>query len=173
MPGPIGPSPSSTPHNPFSSIYLIIRYNVHWDQPVPLKTNQWKSLPIKDFCLPSQRNPDWVALKWSPFIVLICSLQTPFLPLLLAEPGHLLSVLMLCCGLQFDKVVLEYLTFLRLIDFVGSVLPEDDWFNEVCQDTIERLSGKPKAVNGDRDLSSPTASVSAHSISSVRSHGSS
>ncbi|XP_048419868.1 exocyst complex component EXO84B-like isoform X2 [Pyrus x bretschneideri] len=55
----------------------------------------------------------------------------------------------------------------------NSVLPEDEWFNEVCQDAIERLSGKPKAVNGDRDLSSPTASVSAQSISSVRSHGSS
>ncbi|KAM1131516.1 exocyst complex component EXO84B-like [Malus sylvestris] len=55
----------------------------------------------------------------------------------------------------------------------NSVLPEDDWFNEVCQDAIERLSGKPKAVNGDRDLNSPTASVSAQSISSVRSHGSS
>ncbi|TQD79685.1 hypothetical protein C1H46_034759 [Malus baccata] len=55
----------------------------------------------------------------------------------------------------------------------NSVLPEDEWFNEVCQDAIERLSGKPKAVNGDRDLNSPTASVSAQSISSVRSHGSS
>ncbi|TQD70258.1 hypothetical protein C1H46_044208 [Malus baccata] len=55
----------------------------------------------------------------------------------------------------------------------NSVLPEDDWFNEVCQDAIERLSGKPKALNGDRDLNSPTASVSAQSISSVRSHGSS
>ncbi|XP_039050350.1 exocyst complex component EXO84B-like [Hibiscus syriacus] len=51
-----------------------------------------------------------------------------------------------------------------------SVLPDDDWFNDICQDAIERLSGKPKA---DRDLNSPTASVSAQSISSVRSHGSS
>ncbi|GLT59360.1 hypothetical protein SLA2020_321810 [Shorea laevis] len=51
-----------------------------------------------------------------------------------------------------------------------SVLPDDDWFNDICQDAIERLSGKPK---GDRDLNSPTASVSAQSISSVRSHGSS
>ncbi|PKI40769.1 exocyst complex component EXO84B [Punica granatum] len=54
-----------------------------------------------------------------------------------------------------------------------SVLPEDDWFYEVCQEAIERLSGKPKAINGERDLNSPTASVSAQSISSVRSHGSS
>lgn len=51
-----------------------------------------------------------------------------------------------------------------------SVLPDDDWFNDICHDAIERLSGKPKA---DRDLNSPTASVSAQSISSVRSHGSS
>ncbi|KAA3489448.1 exoc8 [Gossypium australe] len=49
------------------------------------------------------------------------------------------------------------------------VLPDDEWFNEICQDAIERLSGKSKA---DRDLNSPTASVSAQSISSVRSHGS-
>ncbi|KAK6916882.1 Exocyst component Exo84, C-terminal [Dillenia turbinata] len=54
-----------------------------------------------------------------------------------------------------------------------SVLPEDDWFNDICLDAIERLSGKPKAINGDRELNSPTASVSAQSISSVRSHGSS
>ncbi|KAA8541553.1 hypothetical protein F0562_022705 [Nyssa sinensis] len=55
----------------------------------------------------------------------------------------------------------------------NSVLPEDDWFTDICQEAIERLSGKPKAANGDRDLNSPTASVSAQSISSVRSHGSS
>ncbi|KAL7162847.1 hypothetical protein ACSBR2_043177 [Camellia fascicularis] len=55
----------------------------------------------------------------------------------------------------------------------NSILPEDDWFTDVSQDAIERLSGKPKVANGDRDLNSPTASVSAQSISSVRSHGSS
>ncbi|KAM7480688.1 hypothetical protein LguiA_028901 [Lonicera macranthoides] len=54
-----------------------------------------------------------------------------------------------------------------------SVLPEDEWFTEICQDSIERLSGKPKVSNGDRELNSPTASVSAQSNSSVRSHGSS
>ncbi|KAL3632143.1 Exocyst complex component exo84b [Castilleja foliolosa] len=54
-----------------------------------------------------------------------------------------------------------------------SVLPEDDWFNEICQDALEKLSGKPKIANGERDLNSPTASVSAQSISSTRSHGSS
>lgn len=54
-----------------------------------------------------------------------------------------------------------------------SILPEDDWFNEICQDAIEKLSGKPKIANGERDLNSPTASVSAQSMSSVRSHGSS
>nr|GLL23303.1 exocyst complex component EXO84B-like [Ipomoea trifida] len=53
-----------------------------------------------------------------------------------------------------------------------SILPEDDWFTDICQDAMERLSGKPKAANGERDLNSPTASVSAQSISSVRSHGS-
>lgn len=54
-----------------------------------------------------------------------------------------------------------------------SELPEDDWFIELCQDAIEKLSGKSKAANGERDLNSPTASVSAHSVSSIRSHGSS
>ena len=54
--------------------------------------------------------------------------------------------------------------------FHVSVLPDDDWFNDICQDAIERLSGKLKA---DRDINSPTASVSAQSMSSVRSHGSS
>lgn len=53
-----------------------------------------------------------------------------------------------------------------------SVLPDDDWFTEIAQDAIERLSGKPKVANGERDLNSPTASVSAQSMSSVRSHGS-
>ncbi|XP_051147684.1 exocyst complex component EXO84B [Andrographis paniculata] len=54
-----------------------------------------------------------------------------------------------------------------------SALPEDDWFNEICQDAIERLSGRGKSANGERDPNSPTASVSAQSISSIRSHGSS
>ncbi|XP_019198832.1 PREDICTED: exocyst complex component EXO84B-like [Ipomoea nil] len=53
-----------------------------------------------------------------------------------------------------------------------SELPEDEWFSEVCQDAMDKLSGKPKAANGERDLNSPTASVSAQSVSSVRSHGS-
>lgn len=60
-----------------------------------------------------------------------------------------------------------------VIIFSVSLLPEDDWFNDICQEAIERLSGKPKATSGDRELNSPTASVSAQSISSVRSHGSS
>ncbi|OIW04982.1 hypothetical protein TanjilG_24454 [Lupinus angustifolius] len=54
-----------------------------------------------------------------------------------------------------------------------SELPEDEWFNEICQDAMERLSGKPKEINGEREVNSPTASVSAQSISSVRSHSSS
>ncbi|KAF6149071.1 hypothetical protein GIB67_018649 [Kingdonia uniflora] len=58
----------------------------------------------------------------------------------------------------------------------NSVLPEDEWFIDISQDAIDKLTGKPRAINGERDrdgLNSPTASVSAHSISSVRSHGSS
>ncbi|KAJ6727554.1 EXOCYST COMPLEX COMPONENT 8 [Salix purpurea] len=52
-------------------------------------------------------------------------------------------------------------------------LPEDDWFIDICQEAMERLSGNPKAIDGDNEPSSPTASVSAQSISSFRSHGSS
>lgn len=62
--------------------------------------------------------------------------------------------------------------FVHALFFSGSVLPEDEWFTDICQEAMERLSGKPKAINGDRDPNSPTASVSAQSISSVRSHGS-
>ncbi|OMO55013.1 Vacuolar protein sorting-associated protein 51 [Corchorus olitorius] len=52
-----------------------------------------------------------------------------------------------------------------------SVLPEDDWFAEVAQIAIKMLTGKANFSNMDRDTS-PTASVSAKSISSVLSHGS-
>ncbi|KAK1377106.1 Exocyst complex component 84b [Heracleum sosnowskyi] len=48
----------------------------------------------------------------------------------------------------------------------SSELPEDDWFMEICQDAIEKLSGKSKAANGERDLKNPAASVSAQSVSS-------
>ncbi|KAJ4959203.1 hypothetical protein NE237_026314 [Protea cynaroides] len=54
-----------------------------------------------------------------------------------------------------------------------SELPEEEWFIDVCQDAVERLTGKGKAINGDRDFNSPTASISAQSVSSLRSHGSS
>ncbi|KAL6638069.1 hypothetical protein ACP70R_025641 [Stipagrostis hirtigluma subsp. patula] len=55
-----------------------------------------------------------------------------------------------------------------------SVLPSDDWFIDVAQETISRISGKPpRFANGEREVNSPTASVSAQSVSSVRSHGSS
>ncbi|KAF0912682.1 hypothetical protein E2562_018937 [Oryza meyeriana var. granulata] len=54
-----------------------------------------------------------------------------------------------------------------------SVLPSDDWFIDVANDAISRISGKARTANGDREVNSPTASVSAQSISSVRSHGSS
>ncbi|CAN8253577.1 unnamed protein product [Cochlearia groenlandica] len=51
-----------------------------------------------------------------------------------------------------------------------SELPEDDWFDDICVDAFERLSGKAKGNNGE--VHSPTASVSAQSVSSARSHGS-
>lgn len=54
-----------------------------------------------------------------------------------------------------------------------SVITDESWFDNICHDTIERLSGNPRMVNGDRDMNSPTASVSAQSVSSIRSHGSS
>ncbi|KAG6520025.1 hypothetical protein ZIOFF_017054 [Zingiber officinale] len=54
-----------------------------------------------------------------------------------------------------------------------SVLPSNDWFFEIAQETIFRISGKARYGNGERELNSPTASVSAQSISSVRSLGSS
>ncbi|KAG2534481.1 hypothetical protein PVAP13_9NG066721 [Panicum virgatum] len=53
------------------------------------------------------------------------------------------------------------------------VLPSDDWFIDVAQETISRISGKPRVANGEREVNSPTASVSAQSVSSARSHSSS
>ncbi|RCV40376.1 hypothetical protein SETIT_9G048100v2 [Setaria italica] len=53
------------------------------------------------------------------------------------------------------------------------VLPSDDWFIDVAQESISRISGKPRVANGEREVNSPTASVSAQSVSSVKSHGSS
>ncbi|XP_066365582.1 exocyst complex component EXO84B-like [Miscanthus floridulus] len=55
------------------------------------------------------------------------------------------------------------------------VLPSDDWFIDIAQESISRISGKPRFANGDREreVSSPTASVSAQSVSSARSIGSS
>lgn len=55
----------------------------------------------------------------------------------------------------------------------NSVLPEDDWFVDVAHEAILKLTGRPRSFNGDREPNSPTASVSAQSMSSVRSHGSS
>ncbi|VAH30343.1 unnamed protein product [Triticum turgidum subsp. durum] len=54
-----------------------------------------------------------------------------------------------------------------------SVLPGDDWFMDVAQEVVGMISGRGRAANGDREINSPTASVSAHSMSSFRSHGSS
>jgi len=53
------------------------------------------------------------------------------------------------------------------------VLPSDDWFIDVAQETISRISGKSQVANGEREVNSPTASVSAQSVSSARSHSSS
>uniref|UniRef100_A0A5B6YRN4 Exocyst component Exo84 C-terminal domain-containing protein n=1 Tax=Davidia involucrata TaxID=16924 RepID=A0A5B6YRN4_DAVIN len=52
------------------------------------------------------------------------------------------------------------------------VLPEEDWFADVAQIAIKMLTGKANFGNVDKDVISPTASVSAKSISSVLSHGS-
>eukprot|EP00250_Pteridium_aquilinum_P009650 c18827_g1_i1 orf=951-3221(-) len=50
----------------------------------------------------------------------------------------------------------------------NSVLPENDWFLMAAQDSVQKL-----LMESSRgDLASPTASVSAHSLSSTRSHGS-
>ncbi|KAL6845710.1 hypothetical protein ACP4OV_024533 [Aristida adscensionis] len=57
--------------------------------------------------------------------------------------------------------------------FTTCVLPGDDWFLDVAHEVISMISGRGRAANGDREVNSPTASVSAHSISSFRSHGSS
>ncbi|XP_066393615.1 exocyst complex component EXO84B-like [Miscanthus floridulus] len=54
-----------------------------------------------------------------------------------------------------------------------SVLPGDDWFMDVSQEVVSMISGRGRAANGDREVNSPTASVSAHSMSSFKSHGSS
>ncbi|WOL19663.1 exocyst complex component EXO84B-like [Canna indica] len=47
-----------------------------------------------------------------------------------------------------------------------SVLPNDDWFYDVAQDCVSRISERLRFGNGERDLNSPTASLSAQSISS-------
>lgn len=46
-------------------------------------------------------------------------------------------------------------------------LDGDDVIIEICQETIGKISGRGRYANGDRDPNSPTASVSAHSMSSV------
>lgn len=49
-------------------------------------------------------------------------------------------------------------------------LPDDEWFHEIAQDTINRISGRYR--NEEKEVGSPTASISAMSMSSMRSHGS-
>ncbi|KAL8518861.1 hypothetical protein ACS0TY_009994 [Phlomoides rotata] len=53
-----------------------------------------------------------------------------------------------------------------------SVLPEDEWFADVAQIAIKMLLGQAAFDTDDRDNNSPTASMSARSVSSVHSHGS-
>ncbi|XP_048136897.1 exocyst complex component EXO84A [Rhodamnia argentea] len=67
----------------------------------------------------------------------------------------------------------------RAIDIVTStgldpysVLPEEEWFADVAQIAIKMLTGKANFANEDRDVTSPSASASARSISSIVSHGS-
>ncbi|XP_059658515.1 exocyst complex component EXO84A [Cornus florida] len=52
------------------------------------------------------------------------------------------------------------------------LLPEEDWFAEVAQIAIKMLTGKANFGTDERDVISPTASVSGKSISSILSHGS-
>ncbi|CAA0833671.1 Exocyst complex component EXO84A [Striga hermonthica] len=54
-----------------------------------------------------------------------------------------------------------------------SVLPEDEWFADVAQIAIKMLMGHADFENAERDMNSPTASMSARSVSSAHSHGSS
>jgi exocyst complex component 8 len=54
----------------------------------------------------------------------------------------------------------KYFNFNRHLD-------GDDVIIEICQETISKISGKGRFANGDKDPTSPTASVSAHSMQSV------
>ncbi|KAM0952090.1 putative cullin repeat-like-containing domain superfamily, exocyst component Exo84 [Dioscorea sansibarensis] len=54
-----------------------------------------------------------------------------------------------------------------------SVLPDDDWFVGIARETVNIITGRSRAGTSDRDVSSPTASLSALSFSSFRSLGSS
>ncbi|KAJ3670171.1 hypothetical protein LUZ60_010495 [Juncus effusus] len=49
----------------------------------------------------------------------------------------------------------------------NDVLETEEWFEEIAHNYINMISGRGRMANGDRDLNSPTASVSAHSMSSV------
>lgn len=54
-----------------------------------------------------------------------------------------------------------------------SVLPEDEWFADVAQIAIKMMLGQANFDTTERDITnSPTASVSARSVSSIHSHGS-
>ncbi|KAH7661864.1 Exocyst complex subunit protein [Dioscorea alata] len=50
-----------------------------------------------------------------------------------------------------------------------SVLPDDDWFVAIARETVNIITGRSRTGTSDRDVSSPTASLSALSLSSFRS----
>eukprot|EP00249_Psilotum_nudum_P020962 c27915_g1_i1 orf=735-3119(-) len=53
----------------------------------------------------------------------------------------------------------------------NSVLPENEWFVTIAQDAVNKLFAS-WCKGGQAEIPSPTASVSAHSVSSMRSNGS-
>lgn len=69
-------------------------------------------------------------------------------------------------------LIFDFFVITNVDLWLGSVLPEDEWFADVAQIAIKMLTGKANFGNVDRAITSPTASVSAKSISSVLSHGS-
>ncbi|XP_054822886.1 exocyst complex component EXO84A-like [Prosopis cineraria] len=78
---------------------------------------------------------------------------------------------------QLSQVIKNMIA--RAIDAVAasgldpnSVLPEDEWFVEVSQIAVEMINGKATFGNAEREVTSPTASISGRSMSSIHSHGS-
>eukprot|EP00249_Psilotum_nudum_P020963 c27915_g2_i1 orf=912-3290(-) len=88
----------------------------------------------------------------------------------IASHGHYLS--RQTCQVTEDIITRAVEAFGRTGLDPNSVLPENEWFVSIAQDAMNKLLvGWSKGVHAE--LSSPTASVSAQSISSMRSNGSS